>query len=122
MADRLFPADLHLDAGVAVAVLFAGYHADFHGISSGGDRLKERQSVLQFYQRITGENLPGGEMDGADVQHIHRHVPNHFLCEMGLQVIFTGQFILDCFVFVQPFSCRHISFLLLILFLDVHTL
>ena len=32
------------------------------------------------------------------------------------------QFILDCFVFVQPFSCRHISFLLLILLLDVHTL
>ena len=84
IADRFFLVDLYLDAGVAVAVLFAGHHADFYGISSGGDRLKERQSVLQFHQRITGENLPGGEMDGADVQHIHRHVPNHFLCEMGL--------------------------------------
>ena len=61
-------------------------------------------------------------MDGSDVQYIHRHVPNHFLRKMGLQVIFTGQFFLNGFIFVQPFSCRHISFLLLILFLDVHAL
>ena len=47
IADRLFLRNLHLDAGIAVAVLFAGHHADFYGISSGGDRLKERQSVLQ---------------------------------------------------------------------------
>ncbi|CAN4072841.1 DUF4406 domain-containing protein, partial [Dysosmobacter welbionis] len=39
IADRLFPADLHLDAGVAVAVFFTGHHADLHGISSGRDRL-----------------------------------------------------------------------------------
>ena len=122
IADRLFLRNLHLDAGIAVAVLFAGHHTDLYGVSPGGDGLHKRQSVLQLHQRIAGEDLPGGEMDGTDVQYIHRHVPNHFLCEMGLQVIFTGQFVLDCFVFVQPFSCRHISFLLLILFLDVHTL
>ena len=29
IADRLFLRNLHLDAGIAVAVLFAGYHADF---------------------------------------------------------------------------------------------
>lgn len=122
IADRLFLTDLHLDTGVAVAVFLTGNHADLYGISPGGDRLYKGRRVLQLHQRIAGENLPGGEMDGTDVQYIHRHVPNHFLCEMGLQVIFTGQFILDCFVFVQPFSCRHISVLLLILFLDIRAL
>ena len=48
-------------------------------------------------------------MDGADVQHIHPHVPNHFFCKMGFQVRFAGQLVLDRFVFVQPFCGRHIG-------------
>ena len=46
IANRLFPADLHLDTGVTVAIFLTGHHTDLHGISSGGDRLKERQSVF----------------------------------------------------------------------------
>ena len=122
IADRLLLADLHLDTGVAVAVLFTGYHADFYWVSPGGDCLYKGRRVLQLHQRIAGEDLPGGEMDGADVQHIHRHVPNQFFCKMGLQVSFAGQFVLGGFVFVQPFGRRHISFLLLIQFLYVPAL
>ena len=110
IADRLFPADLHLDAGVAVAVFFTGHHADLHGISSGRDRLYKGRCILQLHQRIAGKDRSAGKMDGADVQHIHFPIPNHFLCEMSVQVCFAGQFVFDGFIFVQPLCCRHFDF------------
>ena len=109
IADRLLRRNLHLDTGVAVAVLFAGHHTDLQRVSSGGDRLKKRQSVLQLHQRIAGENRSGRKMDGADIQRIHPHISNHFFCEMGLQISFAGQLVLDRFVFVPPLGGRYIG-------------
>ncbi len=84
--NRLSPADHCLDAGIAVAVFLTGHHADLQRVGSGGNRLKEGLSVLQFHHGVAGKNPAGREMHLADVQHIHRHIPDGLFRKIGVQV------------------------------------
>ena len=110
IADWLSCSDLHLDAGVAVAVGFTGDYADFHRVTSGRDGLDEWSGILQLDQRVTGKERSGGKVDSADVQHIHLHLADDLFGKIGFQVNFAVQFVLERFVFCHPFGCRHILF------------
>ena len=39
------------------------------------------------------------------------HIPNYLLCKIRVQIGFAGQLVLNRFIFVHPFCCRHEGFL-----------
>lgn len=61
VADRLFPADLHLDAGVAITIFLTGHHTDLYGISPGGDCLYKGRCISSSTSGSQAKIVPVGK-------------------------------------------------------------